>query len=344
MHPLFNIREKHTPQILGLLNSVTLGTNGAKYRHLDTNKRIEECDNPLFLVMERNNVTIGNVTFCRRGNDWYIRYFAISPRHQSSAIKKPKSKKSKTKKSNLLKRELEEFFQSTLDGENDLGKVNSFYAYIDPNNQKSLWMSETFGFETIGHIATQTFSRVRPNNSGRVIKSTNWDEISDLVDSNFGEHQYFFNSQTSKPPFYYISDENGEILAVAKISISTWEIDRLPGKFGGFLTKVIPYIPRLRKLIRPKKHSFVVPEAVIVKDNNPELLSELFEGILFTENKNLIIWWVDENENLYNDVKANVKWGLIHKVVGVNQANVVQRSNSRTNSSKPFYTSGFDFI
>ena len=339
MHPIFKIREEHTPQILGLLNSVTLGTNGAQYRHLDNSQRIKECDNPLFLSMERNKVTIGNVTFCRRGDDWYIRYFAMSPRLQSAAVKK-----SKSNKSNLLKRELNDFFQSTLDGQNDLGKVSSFYAYIDPNNEKSLWMSEDFGFNTIGKIATQTFSRVKPKKSNRVQKIEDWHEVKELVNTNFENYNYFHSAQTEKPPFYVIKDENGEIIAFAKISISTWEIERLPGRLGGVLTRVIPYIPRLNKLVRPKIHTSVVPEAVMIKDNNPELLDDFFQGILHQEEKSLILWWVDENEKLYIDVKPRMKWGLLHKLVGVNNANVVQRSNCTSNSNHPFYTSGFDFI
>lgn len=339
MHPIFKIREEYTPQILGLLNSVTLGTNGAQYRLLDTSSRIKECDNPLFLTMERNNVTLGNVTFCRRGNDWYIRYFAISPRLQSSAVKK-----SKSQKSNLLKRELNDFFQSTLDEKSDFGKVSSFYAYIDPNNEKSLWMSENFGFKTIGKIATQTFSRVKPKKSNRIERKDSWNEVKEVVNSNFENHNYFYSTQTEKPPYYIVRDNSGDIVAFAKTSISTWEIDRLPGKMGGLYTKVIPFIPRMNKLIRPKKHSFVVPEAVFVKDNDPDLLAELFEGILYCENKNLVIWWVDETENLYTKTRSSVKWGLLDKLVGVNKAHVVQRSNTKSHSSNPFYTSGFDFI
>jgi hypothetical protein len=339
MHPIFKVREKETPEIVELLSAVTLGTNGAHYRHLDTEERINESDNPLFLTMERNEKTIGNVTFCRRNGAWYIRYFAFSVQMQSSA-----RKKSRSNKSNLLKRELNDFFQSTLDGKNDLGQTDSFYAYIDPNNEKSLWMSENFGFETVGHIATQTFSRVNPKVSTRIEKSDDWSEVSTLIERQFGEYQYYFTKQTDNPPFYLIRDENNEIIALAKTSISTWEIKRLPGKLGGFLTAVIPFVPRLRKIIRPKRHSFVVPEAVIVKDNSPKLLEELFSGILASEKKNLMLWWVDENDPLYCKVRKNAKWGILHKLVGVNKANVVQRTNQSSASNQPFYTAGFDFI
>jgi hypothetical protein len=337
VHASFKIREKETPEIIGLLELVTLGTNGAQYRHLDTAERIKEADNPLFLSMERNNNVISNVTFCRRANHWYVRYFAFSLKFQSTGVKKSKG-------TSLLKKELGDYFQSSLDGENERGNVDSFYAYIDPKNEKSLWMSQTFGFETVGEIATQTFSRVNPEASLRVHKSEDWSEVKELVESRFKNYHYFFSEQTSKPPFYLIKDENGEIIAFAKGSISTWEIKRLPGKAGGLLTKIIPFIPGFNRLIRPKRNVCVVPEAVIVKDNNPELLAELFQGILKLENKNLILWWTDVNDNLYSKVKDEVKWGLLHKVIGVSKANIVQRSNTKSTSKQPFYTSGFDFI
>lgn len=337
MHPLFKIREKETPEIIELLESVTLGTNGAQYRHLDTAERIKEADNPLFLSMERNNNVISNVTFCRRGNQWYVRYFAFSPKLQSTGVKKSKG-------TSLLKKELSGYFQSSLDGENENGEVDSFYAYIDPENEKSLWMSQTFGFETVGEIATQTFSRIRPKGSARVQKSEDWKAVEGLVEKQFSQYQYYYTAQCSKPPFYFIVDENGEIIAFAKVSISTWEIKRLPGKAGGFLTKIIPFIPGLNRLIRPKINACVVPEAVIVKDNNPELLAELFQGILKLEDKNLILWWTDVNDKLYSEVKSSVKWGLLHTIIGVNKANIVQRSNTKSTSEEPFYTSGFDFI
>jgi hypothetical protein len=69
---IFKIRKEATPALLELLNNTILGTNGAKYRHLDTTSRILEADNPLFLSLERRDKVIGNVTFCQRDNFCYI--------------------------------------------------------------------------------------------------------------------------------------------------------------------------------------------------------------------------------------------------------------------------------
>ena len=277
LHPLFKLREQYTQGILDLLDSTVLGTNGAHYRHLDTAEKIEECDMPLHLSMERNEKVLGNVTFCRRNRDWYVRYFAFSESSQSTGKHKSKSK------TNVLKSELNNFFEACLTEGYDGREVKSFYAYIDPKNEKSLWMSETFGFKTIAEVATQTFSRVRPKSSSRLERLTDWTQVQELVEEKFGGYQYYFEAQTKKPPFYVLRDDNGEILAMAKTSLAKWEIKRLPGKFGGVLTKMIPFIPGLRKIIRPKNHTFIVPEAVFVKKNDTSILTELFEGILAKE-------------------------------------------------------------
>ncbi len=105
LHPLFKIRTEVTTGILDLLNRTVLGTNGAKYKHLDTSNRIYEADNPLFLSIERHEKTLGNVTFCRRGKHWYIRYFAFHSLAQAGGVKK-----SEDKGNSFLKRELNQFF------------------------------------------------------------------------------------------------------------------------------------------------------------------------------------------------------------------------------------------
>lgn len=343
MNPIVKFREEETAQILELLNSVTLGTNGAQYRHLDTNERISELDQPLFLSLERQNKVFANITFCRRNDDWYIRYFAFSNALQSSG-----KKKSNATKQNILRRELNDFFNSVLTNDGAYGKVQSFYAYIDPKNEKSLWMSENFGFHTVGKVATQTFSRIKPKPSVRVQKSMHWEDVRELIDENYSRHSNFYTVQTEKPPYYILRNTVGKTIACAKISHSTWEIKRLPGLFGGILTRVIPFIPGLRSLIKPEKHAFVVPEAVVVLDNDPALLEELFSAILFEEKRKLLLWWIDQKDPLYQKLRLSVKWGILHKMLGASEVNIVQKRASVSASNQltdhPFYISGFDFI
>ena len=340
---LFKVREKATEPIIELLSDTVLGTNGAKYRHLDTRERLDELDSPLFLSMERGERVIGNVTFCRRPIGWYVRYFAFAKMFQSSG-KKPSSNRGVNK----LKQELDDFFTESLTGKSQYGQTDSFYAYIDPNNEKSKWLSESLGFETVGEITTQTFSRVTPKNSNRCIRSTDWEEFKTLFLNQFDRHQHFFVEQLRTGPFYSVRTHEGEIVACAKITPANWEIKRLPGKMGGVLVRLIPFVPVLNKLIKPKEHRFVVPEAVYVKENNPKLLDELFQGILFQERSKLIIWWLDPREKLYSSVASKMKWGILHRLIGKNKVYVVERKPPITSNvsveGQPFYVSGIDCV
>jgi hypothetical protein len=317
-----------------------LGTNGAHYRHLDTRERIRAADNPLHVSMERNERVIGNITFCKREHAWYVRYFAFDRLLQGTG--KVKSKKS----TGRLKGEIQAFFDGVIAPDQPFGPVDSFYAYIDPNNEKSLWMSENFGFQKKATIATQTFSRAWVSKETSVEKSSDWSELASIFRSEFDGYQYYFEHHLQQGPFYILRDAEGKIIACCKATKATWAIERLPGKMGGVLTKIIPFVPRLRQIIRPKKHTFFVPEAVFVKDNRPELLEQLFQGILTLEKEHLLLWWVDKTTPVYKATQNKVRWGLLHSLIGVNEAHLVAKHNESFEMDKtiPVYTCGFDFV
>lgn len=337
----FKLRQEASPALLDLLNNTTLGTNGAKYRHLDTTKRILEADNPLFLSLERNEKVIGNIAFCRRNDFWYIRYFAFSNFAQAGT-----NKKSEDKGNSFLKRELSIFFDEVFDGKHADVPVKSMYAYIDPQNDRSKWMSENFGFKVVAKLATQTYSRIYPKASKRLEIITDWNTIKPIVEKNFSDHAYFFTTHAEKPPFYILRDENNDIIACTRTTKVHWEIVRLPGKFGGILTKIIPYIPLFNRLIKPKRHTFLVPEIVCVKDNDPKILNELFSAILHQEKLNLMIWWLDQKDPLYMNIKDKVKWGLFNRIIGVAPVDVVERkhADNHETTTSPVFVTAYDMV
>ena len=138
---IFKLTDKILPEVVELLTEVTLGTTGVRYKHLDTHKRVNEVDNPAFLYLKRNEKVLSNITFCRRNQDWYIRYFAFK-----TGLQRSTNTKTEDKSNNLLKREISNFFEAAENGQFYDTDVQSFYAYIDPKNDRSLWMSKNFGF------------------------------------------------------------------------------------------------------------------------------------------------------------------------------------------------------
>jgi hypothetical protein len=208
-------------------------------------------------------------------------------------------------------------------------------------------MSENLGFQKVGSLATQTYSRLYPKSTDRFEKTTNWDELKAFVRANYSKHQFFFETHASKGPFYVLRDENGAIIAFAKTTKAHWEIERLPGYFGGVLTRIIPVVPFLKNIIRPKEHTFLVPEIVCSLNNNPKVIDALFSAILAAERCNLLIWWVDQKDPIYLDVKTKISWGILHKLIGVNPVDVVVLKNPVLRndlSTSPIFVAGMDMV
>lgn len=338
--PPFVLREKYNDDVLNLLKSVTLGSNGALYHHKKIDQRIKQLYNPWFLNLERNDRVLGNITFCRRPKNWYVRYFAFDIGMQSS----PQQPRSSAPNTGLKKR-INRFFDDAFKLEENSPEI--FYAYIDPRNERSLWMSQNFGFYTAAKIATQTFSRVRLKLNANV-KSTQPDKfIKDKIEEIYGKHPFYFTYHTyNEEPFYTLTINN-HIVAFAKTHQAEWKIVRLPGKNGAFLKKIIPYVPGLRKIIRPGSHSFITVDSVWSENNNPKYIEQLFEGILHQESSNTIIWWVDQKEAIYKEVKDKVNWGLLNKLNGVQEVDLVIRKpigESQKPYETPTYVTGIDFI
>jgi hypothetical protein len=333
----FVLREEPTDSIVDLLKSVTLGTNGAKYRHLNTEDRLRQLYRPLYFTLERNDRALGNITLCRRPGGWYLRYFAFDQLFQTN------SPNTTSKGAGGLKKRINHFFEAIENGEVD-NTPDLLYAYIDPRNERSLYMGRSFGFQTVAKIATQTFSRVRPQNSMRVRKIDNRKQLKDLITTNFSNRSFFFDYHTlNDTPFYGLFVE-GELVASVKIHSANWVIEQLPGKNGKLLTKMIPFFPGLRKIIRPASHQFLVVDTVWVKGNDALLMEELFSAVLKQENRTLIIWWVDEKDPLYIETKGKVNWGLLHKINGVHEVDLVVRTKNKIEINSPTYTTGIDFI
>tara|TARA_B100000508_G_scaffold141097_1_gene146955 strand:- start:48110 stop:49129 length:1020 start_codon:yes stop_codon:yes gene_type:complete len=336
IRPPFNISSHYSPEILDLLNDTVLGSNGARYRHRGIESRIKKLENPLYLNISRNDKVLGNVTFCRRQNDWYVRYFAFDKTFQSALSAKKKSTSNKG-----IKGELNKFFKNAL---NDQDGPFRFYAYIDPKNVRSLMMSEQFNFKAQSTIVTQTFSRLKPKNSRDFKLISDKKKVLELLEKNFKSRSFFHPYQTLNSTDFCAIQKENEIVAFAKTHTAEWEIEQLPGKGGKTLTKLIPYVPIIGSMIKPKSHKFTVIDSVWVKEENKNYFEELCGAILFKNQHKVIHWWVDNKDPLWVKLSDKVNWGLLHKVNGIHEVQLVVRSNEPVDKNKVAFVSGFDFI
>lgn len=299
MHSAFQMYEEATPELIAFLKNTVLGTNGTLYQHLDTHTRIQELENPLHLSLIRNEKILGNITFCRRGKNWYVRYFAFDKALQGTG------KDTGNRKQSILKTELRQFFSEKLRS----NEVNSFYAYIDAKNEKSVQLAKELGFSRKpSTVNTLTYSRFWPKSSERIRILS--DEQAKEHHSNLFQNEAYFFEQKVPGRTYALYNSKNEIVASAHVKTINWKMHRLPGRFGHVTIKVLPYIPILSAFIQPKKHVFLGVDHVFVAENNKQLYEELLSAILHINEKKLLVWWTAKRPKA---LAENFYWGPMHK-------------------------------
>ncbi len=327
MNAAFRLYEEATPELIEFLSKTILGTNGAKYQHLDTEKRIAELENPLHLSLFRNEKIIGNISFCRRGKEWYIRYFAFDIIFQGTGQVK------KTNSNSVLKKEIIQFFKNKI----DTGEVDRFYAYIDPNNSKSSFLAKQIGFQKSGMLHTQTFSRLKPQLQENLLLIEDETLITHLIEKNFSSES-FYHQQLQRGRFYALYDNQGEIIAFAAARKYNWKIHQLPGKNGKLLTHLIPFIPIIRQFIRPKLHSFIGIDNLWSGYDGEVNLNNLLEGVLEKENQKMLIWWTDSRIEKY----TLTNWGITNKLFHSNNVHLYSFPETLNQLSTNFYVASKD--
>ena len=323
--------------LLELLSGVELGTNGAKYVHLDIEERIKEADHPLSFSLERNNRLIANITFCARETSYYLRYFAFSRSFQSLSNKKF----STNRKTSQLEKEISQVFQGLISNKPSF----PFYAYIDYDNDRSRLFSERFGFENYSDIVSRTYSRINPKKNQNISLIDDWEAISGEIKDAYGSDEFYHEAHIKKGPYLVLKNDKGVMIACAKFSKVHWRIISLPGRYGSFLVKIIPFIPFLNRLIKPKNHFFLVPDVVLTKSNSSEDIETLFDSALDLFKVNSLIWFIDPNKPIYKEQSKRIKWGILDKILGEKKVAVVTRNHkSLYSEKKPVFVSAFDLI
>ncbi|MFN5909894.1 MAG: hypothetical protein ACK45H_01035, partial [Bacteroidota bacterium] len=193
---------------------------------------------------------------------------------------------------------------------------------------------------------TQTFSRIFPKKSVRFCQINDHSEIKEQLIGSYSSYRFFQDQTIRKGQFFGIRDRRGELIAFARAMEVNWTIIQLPGKIGKPLSRIIPYIPFINRLLRPKKHTFLAADAVWLIHNDPALLEELFSSLLAEKKLNLLIWWTDERDPVSKPIRKKVRWGLLDKIVGRTPVDVMIKSRDGTllSDNKPVFVSAYDMV
>lgn len=345
------IKRSKTPpdSVIELLDGTLIGTEGMLYQLLDTRTKIHELVNPNFLYLERNNKAIGNITICERNiqlngapqPSLYIRYFAFDTIFQGGS--------DKGKANSSFHEYFKQLFEtSNMDPAKPEKEKSIYWAFIDPENLRSFNMNERFGFETIGTFNTKSFSRVNPKlvESVERMNETDRSMVLSLIKDYYQDFNFFSDVHLFDHNNYFVYKDKGEIVAGIQANPTRFKIKSMPGFSGKILIKLLPFIPRLRKLIHPSEHKFLATEGIFWKAGHENKIEDLLEGVLHQTNHNSLLIWTDHQNKMLDNLK--IKWGTIQKIKKDNEINIVAKMNGfdsdeieKIKSSKK-YLSGFD--
>jgi hypothetical protein len=348
IHPLIQHDVVPSEALIDLLKNTLIGSKGTLYQLLDTPTKIVQLKNSHFFSLVRADKLLGTFTICKqainllgsRDISYYIRYVAFDAKFQGGF--------KKGKRDGGLHRFFKDFFETTtFDQASTNGGKSIYWAYIDPDNLRSINLNNRLGFEQIGFFKTTAFSRVNPKNKlVERIKSEDKTEVLNLVTSFYDSFQFFATESLFFDDNYFVLRVDGELVCGIQANPVQWKIKSSPGLSGRILIKIAPYIPRIRKLIQPNNHRFLATEGLFWKDGFEHKVAELLEGVLaITGHHSLLIWSDCEHDILE---KTEVNWGFIQKMKKDNTVAIMAKLNGYSPQElvdlkkAPKYISGFN--
>jgi len=346
------------------ISRTVLGTPGKmRYRQTDAIEKMETIKKIWFLSLRKKKRLLGTVGLVYRkvksmGSDlnaYYIRYFSIFAPLRSTGISKRKNYKgdSKTGKQNFMKEKLLRYFDEMENlnpdpSEKNMGTLS--YAFIEKENVRSMNFSNMMGYRSVREFETVYFSRFYPKASP-VVRPVRLSEISFLkerLDEMYSNYTLFFYDHLFRNDRYFVLLEGNEIIAGVQAEPVQWEVIDMPGASGSIFMQIVPRLPLVSKLFRPREFSFAAFEGLWYKKDCEKKIPVLFESVCALLGLNVGLIWVDAHSPLSGVLKSLGNLGFLSKIKGsvpaavrVKFVNIPPESQEQF-FQKPVYISSFD--
>lgn len=356
------LKLRHFPgdQVVRLISDTIWGTpGGMRYQHFNPEEKIQDLGNPWYMVLERKSQVGGVLCLDQRVlkeklgemDAFYIRYFSVAEGLRRKTKVDAAAEARESRGQGLFKRFNKSFFNDPkplLEASN-VGKA-LLYAYVEKENARSLEMVEQMGLEQVAEFKTKIFSRFFPKNRAGVrrYKSEEKDFLRNAIDAYFKNHGFFTSDGLFYKDNYFVLEQDGKIVAGLQAHAANWHIVEVPGFEGKILLNFGPYIPFLRKLINPKKHSFAAIEGFFVLPGFEKRIPELLEGVLVEMGVHSAVLWFDLLDPQLPKLENQLKWGMLQRFQNDLPVNVMMKQigkweeDERFPVQRPVYISAFD--
>lgn len=315
---------------------------GLRYQHTNLVDRLNTPGENYFMYLRKSGKMMGSVGFCGKQaetdgfqyDSWMIRYFSI----KAPMRVVPKKRKEKTdlkdenKRTSVLGRFIQPVFanpsqlrEDKKDG--DRATPSIIYAMIEQNNLRSMNFSTQMGLETVGELASFTFSRMRPRESRRMEQITVKDHSSmlALLKDFYTNYTLYFPDPLFKNNDYYIIKESGRIVAGVQVYQVTWRIIDFGDWFSNTIVRLLTRFKWFKKRINPDEVRFLAFDGIYCEQGYESTLYELMEGVLANTGTYLGMLMMDSDSHLFRIFEERRKLGVLHRILGTFNADIRMR-------------------
>jgi len=332
------VEAKPSEELLEHMHDTILGQPGSfRYQHTNLEDRLMSPGENYYMYLRKSGKMMGSVGFCGKPaetagvphDSWLIRYFSIKA-PMRSVPKKRKGKadlKDENKRSSVLGRFIQPIFaepSQLREGKQEVDAPSIIYAIIEQKNLRSMNFSAQMGLETVGEMASFSFSRLSPRKSPRVERLLEEDrgEMLSLLKESYRDYTLFFTDPIFKNNDYYTIREQGRIVVGVQIYPVTWRIVDFGSKTANRLIRILAPLPWVKKRITPEKLNLLAFDGIYCEAGYEQTLYELLEGVLAQSGRYLAMVMADTSSGLYSIFEKQKKLGVVHKVIGTFMADI----------------------
>ncbi len=329
--------------VTNLLLNNTIGTpgNSMVYRHCKTQVKLQHLPEPYFVSLRKKEAVLATCCFCKREEKgttlFYVRYFSFDEKFRKRGGQYLES----PEKNSVIRNDIHQLLSGSYFGQTSPGNI--FYAYLDPQNERSRRLTEEFGFRRVGSFASMVFSRLSPRSvaSAGALSANEWAAFKEELTAFYRSHRFFTLENLFYQGNYFVLKEHGEIVAGLQANPEEWRVLEMPGIGGKLLMNVFPRFKPLQKIFSPQ-YRFLSLEGIYYKSGKERALEKLFEHVLHHFGVYSAVICLDTTSPVYRFAKK-LDFGLMGMLKKEKLMDVVVKENGPVISTTgPFYISCFD--
>lgn len=334
------VEDSPPQELVDHVHNTTLGQPGGfRYQHVDLVDRLNAPGENYFMFLRKNGKMMGSVGFVGRHtqtggfdhDSWMIRYFSIkAPMRAVPKKRKEKSDlKDENKRTTVLGRFIQPVFAnpSQIRGEEDEDKPSIIYALIEQKNLRSMNFSSQMGLETVGQVASFSFSRLRPKPSSRLesLSQSEHASMELLLQDYYKDHNLFYSNSLFKDNGYFVIRDSDRIVAGIQVYPITWHIVDFGSSVANTLVRMGTKIPWVKRRVDPDEAKMLAFDGIYCEPGYEESLYELMEGVLAKRERYLGMLMMDQESHVYRIFQEKGQLGPLHRVLGFFLAEVRMR-------------------